>query len=62
VEEPNKSEFNSVINDILNNALERNILAEIESGEIDNLPTNFELVTDFETEAYNITCKELPRQ
>jgi hypothetical protein len=61
MDEPNNAEFNSVINDILHNALGRNILAEIESGSIDNLPVDFELVTDFHSSAYNIICNKPPK-
>ena len=50
--ESNNSEFNSAINAILRKATGRNIQDDIDAGSIDNLPVNFELVSDFQTEAY----------
>lgn len=48
------SEFNKTIRDIIFNATGRDIEYDIEQGNVDNLPSRFELVTDFAVEAYNI--------
>jgi hypothetical protein len=48
------SEFNKTINEIIKTAIGRNIIAEIDAGVIENLPKNFELVDDFQPEAYSI--------
>jgi len=47
-------EFNKAINDIIKSATGRNINSDIEAGKIENLPKNFELVEDFQPEAYQI--------
>ena len=50
------SEFNKTISDIIFNATGRDIEHDISLGNIDNLPTNFELITNFPVEAYDINA------
>jgi hypothetical protein len=51
---PDNADFNKAINDIINSAIGRNIIADIEEGKISNLPNNFEIVDDFQCEVYEI--------
>jgi len=50
-------EFNKAISDIIKTATGRSISTDLESGKIKNLPNNFELVEDFQPEAYQIKSK-----
>jgi len=52
--EPDNADFNKAMNDIINSAIGRNIITDIEEGKIANLPNNFEIVDDFQCEVYGI--------
>jgi len=49
-----KFEFNKAISDIIKHATGRNISQDITEGKIENLPENFELIEDFQSEVYQI--------
>lgn len=57
MESTNNSDFNKAMQDILVSAIGRNIQVELDAGKIDNLPPNFELVDDFQPDAYKVKCQ-----